>query len=93
MDLPIVWQKMKIILEDCLVGKMNRFDALITTQKNPSTLQSLISEKILKKTPTMGVFVKKKMSFLEVFLDFFRNGTLQRAEFFLHCNQCMKNFI
>ena len=36
---------------------MKCFDALITTQKDPSSLQSQISEN-LEKTPIMGVFEK-----------------------------------
>ena len=32
----------------------------------------------------------EKFSFWAIFLDFFQNGTLQRAGVFLRCNQCIK---
>jgi hypothetical protein len=52
---------------------MKPFDALITTQKNLSSLRSPISEKI-KKTHKKWAFLKK-WTFLAYFPDFFRNGT------------------
>ena len=66
---------------------MKRFDALITTQKNLSSLQSPISDKI-KKNRKKFAFLKK-WYFIAVFLIFFRKETLQRGEVFLRCNQCI----
>ena len=66
-------------------------EALWCTDHNANNLSSLrspISEKIKKKPQKMGIF--EKMSFLPDFPDFFRNETLQRAEVFLRCNQCIK---
>ena len=59
---------------------MNRFDALIATQKTSGF--SFISEKNQK----------KKYIFLKDFLDFFRNGTLQRAEVFCVVISASKRF-
>ena len=39
---------MKIIVQGCLIAQMKRFDALITTQKKPRSLQSPIPEKSRK---------------------------------------------
>ena len=60
---------------------MKRFDALITTQKNPGNPG---------KTKN-GVF--EKWAFLVVFLDFFQNGTLKRAEIFCVVISASKRFI
>ena len=48
---PIISQKMKIIVWGSLIAEMKRFDALITTQKKTSALQSPILEKIPKNRP------------------------------------------
>ena len=45
---PIKTPKIKIIIWGCLIAQMKRFDALITTQKKPSSLQGPIPEKIKK---------------------------------------------
>ena len=45
-----ITQKMKIIVLWCLIAQMKRFDALITTQNKPSSLQSTIPEKKSRKS-------------------------------------------
>ena len=49
---------MKIIVWGCLIAQMKRFDALIATQKNPSSLQSPVSKKEEKKMPKITTFQK-----------------------------------
>ena len=78
---PIVWQKMKIILGGCLIGQMKRFDALITSQKNLSSLQSPISLKI-------GIF--ESLYFLLFLLICSEMGLCLELSFFLRCNQFIK---
>ena len=58
---PIISQKMKIIVWGCLIAQMKRFDVLITTQKNPSSLQGPISLKI-KKRKKNNIFFKTSQS-------------------------------
>ena len=67
---------MKIIVWGCLIAQMKCFDALITTQKTQALCEKMV--------------IFEKWSFWVIFLDFFRNGTSQRAGVFLRCNQCIK---
>ena len=55
---PIIGQKIKIIVWGCFIAQMKRFDALITMQKNPSSLRSPISLKIKKNLQKMVFFLK-----------------------------------
>ena len=48
--------------------------------KNLSSLKSIVSEKIKEHWQKLSIL--HKLSFLTVYLDFFRNCTLQRAEVF-----------
>ena len=82
---------------------MKHFDALITTQKKTSSLQSPILEKIKKKLPKMTFFQNKfqkknfkiflfsKMTiFGNFFLIFKDMGPRRELGGFLRCNQCIK---
>ena len=56
------------------------FDALIATQKNLSSLQSPISDKISKNHKNLFFF--QKCQFFEVFLDFSEMGLCKELRFF-----------
>ena len=58
---------------------MKIFEAQITTQKKPSSLKVPFL-KIFKKNAKKSICEKLVCVFSSVFTDFFRNGTLQRAE-------------
>ena len=89
---PIISQKMKIIVWGCLIAQMKRFDALITTQKNPSSLQGPISLKIKKKCKKNCHFWK--MVILGNFSRFFSKMGLCRAlGFFCVVISASKRFI
>ena len=76
----------KIRVLGCLIAQLKRFDALITTQKNPGSLKSPILE---RKNAQNDHF--SKMTIFWRFSWFKKkNWTLQRAGFFLCCNQCIK---
>ena len=64
---------------------MKRFDALITTQKTSALYKVAFLKKSGKYAQKLPFF--QKCPFFVVFLDFFRNGTSQRAEVFLRCDQ------
>ena len=68
---------------------MKHFVALIATQKNLGSLQSPIpaNRKNLKNT------IFQNGNFFAVYLDFFRNWTLQRAEVFCVVISASKGFI
>ena len=78
-DPPIIWRKMKIMLVGCLIAEMKRFDALITTQKNLSSLRSPISEKI-KKNHEKWSFLKNG-HFWRIFLIFSETGLRRELRF------------
>ena len=59
--------------------------------KNPSSLRGPISLKIKKTCQKM--VISEKWSFLAVFLDFLRNGTLQRSGIFCVVISASKRFI
>ena len=66
--------------------------------KNLSSLKSTVSEKRRKKkkkkTATKDIHLFKKIQFLPFSLDFFKNGSLPRAEFFFsRCIQCIKTLL
>ena len=80
---------MKIIVWGCLIAQMNRFDALITTQKPPA----LCKVPFLKKSRKIAQndnFKKNTIFFLSLFLDFLKKWDLAESWGFLCCNQCIK---
>ena len=71
-------KNMKKVQKLFLIAQKNRTDALNVTQKNPSSLQSMVSEKIKKNLKKYPFLPKRpKMAYLKkkVFLDFSRNRT------------------
>jgi hypothetical protein len=72
-----------------LIAQKNVFDVLNATQ-NPSSLQSTISEKNKNKTSKIVTF-DQILRFLTLFAG--NSGTLQRAQFFLHCIQFIKTHL
>ena len=83
---------MKLIIEDRLIALMNCFDALIAMQKS-SALSKVPFLKKSVKTEEKKTIYSKNVNFFEVFLDFFRTATLQRAEFFCVVISASKRFI
>ena len=70
---------------------MKRFDALIATQKTSVLCKVPYLKKSEKNPQKVTIFFK--MPFFEVFLDFFRKWTSQRAEFFCVVISASKRFI
>ena len=63
-----------------MVKNCQRFDAVNARQKNPSSLQSTISEKIKKAGPKLQILIK--LLFMAVFLDFPETVLCRELRFF-----------
>ena len=61
-----------------LMAQKKCTDALNATQKKPSSLQSMVSEKRKKNTSKIPILTKMTQNgnFFKIFLDFVRNHTL-----------------
>ena len=67
------------------------FDALITMQKSSALCKVPFLKKSGKSAKKITIF--SKMQFIGGFLDFFRNGTMQREEVFCVVISTSKRFI
>ena len=84
-----------MVQKTVLIAEKKIPDALNGTQKNPSSLQSLVSLKIKKSLSNFSFLTKivKIIFFKNIFLDFVRNYTLWIYGFFLCWIQCISTLL
>ena len=82
---PLWWKIVNLFRLLILIAQIKRLATLNATQKNGSPLKSTVFEKTQINCQKIAIFKEKCMfvQFLTVFLDYFRNGALQRAADFL----------